>query len=119
MILFSLFSFLTKTMSSSQYLIPKDPPSYDSLYQSIPSQSSYSHSLESNIDNSSQPAKISYAVRRYIRRHSPFIQTTTAAIFVAATVSATVMLLLWQLQNLASPQDPDGPWFDLGDYSVS
>jgi type VI protein secretion system component VasF len=77
--------------------------------------------LESNLDNNnnSQPAKISYAVRRYIRRHSPFIQTTTAAIFVAATVSATVMLLLWQLQNLASPQDPDGPWFDLGDYSVS
>lgn len=107
-------------MSSSQYLIPKDPPSYDSLYQSIPSQSSYSHSLDSHIhDNNSQSAKISYAVRRYIRRHSPFLQTTTAAIFVAATVSATVMLLLWQLQNLASPQDPDGPWFDLDHYSVA
>ncbi|KAI9340709.1 hypothetical protein BD770DRAFT_414962 [Pilaira anomala] len=107
-------------MSSSQYLIPKDPPSYDSLYQSIPSQSSYSHSLDSHShDNNSQSAKISYAVRRYIRRHSPFLQTTTAAIFVAATVSATVMLLLWQLQNLASPQDPDGPWFDLDHYSVA
>lgn len=111
-------------MSSSQYLIPKDPPSYESLYQSIPSQSSYSHSLDSNNNNNnnhnnSQSAKLSYAVRSYIRRHSPFLQTITAAIFVAATVSATVMLLLWQLQNLASPQDPDGPWFDLGDYSMS
>lgn len=105
-------------MSSSQYLIPKDPPTYDSLYQSIPSQSSYSQSLDSQ-NNSSQTAKISYAVKRYIRRHSPFLQTTTAAIFVAATVSATVMLLLWQLQNLASPQDPDGPWFDLDEYSIS
>lgn len=108
-------------MSSSQYLIPKDPPSYESLYQSIPSQSSYSHSLDNNHNNNnnSQSAKLSYAVRSYIRRHSPFLQTITAAIFVAATVSATVMLLLWQLQNLASPQDPDGPWFDLGDYSIS
>ncbi|KAI7876663.1 uncharacterized protein EV154DRAFT_486473 [Mucor mucedo] len=105
-------------MSSSQYLIPKDPPSYDSLYQSIPSQSSYSHSLNSQ-NNSSQTAKLSCAIKRYIRRHSPFLQTTTAAIFVAATVSATVMLLLWQLQNLASPQDPDGPWFDLDEHSIS
>lgn len=105
-------------MSSSQYLIPKDPPSYDSLYQSIPSQSSYSQSLNSQ-DNNSQTAKISCAIKQYIRRHSPFLQTTTAAIFVAATVSATVMLLLWQLQNLASPQDPDGPWFDLDEYSIS
>lgn len=105
-------------MSSSQYLIPKDPPTYDSLYQSIPSQSSYSQSLDSQ-NNSSQTVKIAYAVKRYIRRHSPFLQTTTAAIFVAATVSATVMLLLWQLQNLASPQDPDGPWFDLDEYSIS
>lgn len=92
--------------SNTQYLIPKDPPSYESLYQSIPSQSSYSVEQQ---QPQSHSAKISYAVKRYIRRHSPFLQTTTAAIFVAATVSATVMLLLWQLQNLASPQDPDGP----------
>jgi hypothetical protein len=108
-------------MSSSQYLIPKDPPSYESLYQSIPSQSSYSHLLEQQQQQQvpqSQSAKLSYAVKRYIRRHSPFLQTTTAAIFVAATVSATVMLLLWQLQNLASPQDPDGPWLDLEEYQT-
>ncbi|GAN08718.1 hypothetical protein PS15m_007193 [Mucor circinelloides] len=102
--------------SATQYLIPKDPPSYESLYQSIPSQSSYSVEQQ---QPQSQSAKISYAVKRYIRRHSPFLQTTTAAIFVAATVSATVMLLLWQLQNLASPQDPDGPWFDPEEYSTS
>lgn len=113
-------------MSSSQYLIPKDPPSYESLYQSIP-QSSYSqhyHAIpidtnHTTASTSSQSAKISFAVRRYIRRHSPFFQTTIAAIFVAATVSATVMLLLWQLQNLASPQDPDGPWFNPDNYSIS
>jgi hypothetical protein len=108
-------------MSSSHYLIPKDPPSYESLYQSIPSQSSYSHLLEQQQQqqaSQSQSAKISFAVKRYIRRHSPFLQTTTAAIFVAATVSATVMLLLWQLQNLASPQDPDGPWLDLEEYQT-
>ncbi|KAL9541474.1 hypothetical protein PS6_010283 [Mucor atramentarius] len=98
--------------SATQYLIPKDPPSYESLYQSIPSQSSYSVEQQ---QPQSQSAKISYAVKRYIRRHSPFLQTTTAAIFVAATVSATVMLLLWQLQNLASPQDPDGPCVSFGD----
>ncbi|KAI9471791.1 MAG: hypothetical protein EXX96DRAFT_621989 [Benjaminiella poitrasii] len=108
-------------MSSSQYLIPKDPPSYESLYQTIPSsQSSYSHSYDQLQDqHQSQSAKITSALKRYIRRHSPFLQTTTAAVFVAATVSATVMLLLWQLQNLASPQDPDDPWLDLEDYATS
>ncbi|KAI7901061.1 uncharacterized protein BX663DRAFT_562757 [Cokeromyces recurvatus] len=99
-------------MSSTQYLIPKDPPSYESLYQTIPSQSSHEQ-------QQSQLAKITCALQRYIRRHSPFLQTMTAAIFVAATVSTTVMLLLWQLQNLASPQYPeDDSWFDLGEYAI-
>lgn len=99
-------------MSSTQYLIPKDPPSYESLYyQTIPSSSS---SLIE--ENQSFSKKIIFAIKRYIHRHIPFLQTLTAAIFVAATVSATVMLLLWQLQNLASPQDPDDPWLDLAEY---
>ncbi|KAI8090949.1 uncharacterized protein B0P05DRAFT_584067 [Gilbertella persicaria] len=74
-------------MSSSQYLIPKDPPSYESIYHTLPPQTS----LET------QESRLSKAT----------------AVFVAATVSATVMLLLWQLQNLASPPEVDDPWLDL------
>ncbi|KAI8983903.1 hypothetical protein BDB01DRAFT_790546 [Pilobolus umbonatus] len=85
-------------MSSSHYLIPKDPPSYESIYNTIPTHTSHS---------STNNHKISHLFRRCVRRHSPFLQTFIAAIFVAATVSTTVMLLLWQLQNLATPQDPD------------
>ncbi|PHZ08131.1 uncharacterized protein RHIMIDRAFT_269994 [Rhizopus microsporus ATCC 52813] len=89
-------------MSNTTYLIPKDlPPSYDSLYQSIPScsQANYCHDS---------------VIRRFFRKHGPFLQKFIAAVFVAATVSATVMLLLWQLQNLTTspPPNTDDPWFD-------
>ncbi|KAI8886761.1 hypothetical protein K501DRAFT_283650 [Backusella circina FSU 941] len=95
-------------MSSSQVLIPKDPPSYDSLYQSIPSsQSSYL-----TVEQNSACSRMSMAIQRFIRRNTHFLQCLTAA----ATVSSTVMLLLWQLQNLASPHNPDDPWFDLEEY---
>lgn len=100
----SLFFFFNDWlwMSNTTYLIPKDlPPSYDSLYQSTPScsQASYYHDS---------------AIRRFFRKHGPFLQKFTAAVFVAATVSATVMLLLWQLQNLTTspPPNNDDPWFD-------
>ncbi|KAI8365721.1 hypothetical protein BD560DRAFT_448089 [Blakeslea trispora] len=79
-------------MSSSQYLIPKDPPSYESIYNTFPS---------------TQPA---------LQPEQDNCLSRVTAIFVAATVSTTVMLLLWQLQNLASPQDPNDPWFDLDEY---
>ncbi|ORE10457.1 hypothetical protein BCV72DRAFT_301844 [Rhizopus microsporus var. microsporus] len=51
---------------------------------------------------------------RFFRKHGPFLQKFIAAVFVAATVSATVMLLLWQLQNLTTspPPNTDDPWFD-------
>ncbi|KAI8981742.1 hypothetical protein BDF20DRAFT_911997 [Mycotypha africana] len=107
-------------MSSTDVLIPKDPPTYESLYNNIPSQSSYTiySSIEhqQQYENQGYFARATYSIKRFVRRHSPCIQTTTAAIFVAATISATIMLLLWQLQNLASPQNPseggDSPWFD-------
>ncbi|KAI9274209.1 hypothetical protein BY458DRAFT_555131 [Sporodiniella umbellata] len=37
-----------------------------------------------------------------------------SSVFVAGTVSATVMLLLWQLQNLTNspPPNNDDPWYD-------
>lgn len=98
---FYLFIYLFFVCMSS-YLIPKDlpPPSYESLYQSIPSCSIHS-------ENQS-------FIKRFFRKHGPFLQKLTAAIFVAATVSTTVMLLLWQLQNLTTtpPPENDDPWFD-------
>ncbi|KAI8373937.1 hypothetical protein EDC96DRAFT_605588 [Choanephora cucurbitarum] len=78
-------------MSSSQYFIPKDPPSYESIYHTFPS---------------SPP----------VLPEQEYCLSRATAIFVAATVSTTVMLLLWQLQNLATPQDPDDPWLDLDEY---
>ncbi|OBZ85952.1 hypothetical protein A0J61_05986 [Choanephora cucurbitarum] len=98
-------------MSSFQYLIPKDPPSYESIYNTFPSSPPVSPP-----EQESCLSKASIAIKRFFRRHTPFLQTLIAAIFVAATVSTTVMLLLWQLQNLATPQDPDDPWLDLDEY---
>ncbi|KAL0075827.1 hypothetical protein J3Q64DRAFT_1825937 [Phycomyces blakesleeanus] len=90
--------------SHSQLLVPKDPPSYDSIYLSIPQSSS---SISSSTDST---PSCTHAIRRFLHRQSAFFQRLAAATFVAATISTTVMLLLWQLQNLTYPQDPDGPW---------
>ncbi|KAI7869997.1 hypothetical protein BDF14DRAFT_1879752 [Spinellus fusiger] len=91
--------------SHSALLSPKDPPSYDSIYLSLPQSSS------APTPPLSRPSfNCMSAMWQCIDRHSPFFQRLTAATFVAATISTTVMLLLWQLQNLTYPQDPDGPW---------
>lgn len=99
--IFFLFLFLFSLFYMS-YLIPKDlpPPSYESLYQSIPSCS---------IQND-HPSFI----KRCLRKYGPFLQKLIAAVLVAATISSTVMLLLWQLQSIVTspPPDKDDPWFD-------
>ncbi|KAG2227162.1 hypothetical protein INT45_003892 [Circinella minor] len=101
----------TVIASQSTYLIPKDPPTYDSLYLTMP-QSSSSASNVSSQSNGCCPA-----VQRFIYRQAPFLQRLAAATFVATTVSTTVMLLLWQLQNLTTPED-DRPWFDPDEVSA-
>ncbi|KAJ8660680.1 hypothetical protein O0I10_003728 [Lichtheimia ornata] len=98
---------MAATASPSSPLIPKDPPSYESLYLTIPQSSTQSAFLT---DQGSHSA--GSAIQRFIYRQAPFLQRLAAATFVATTVSTTVMLLLWQLQNLTAPEDPDRPWFD-------
>ncbi|KAI9492901.1 hypothetical protein BDB00DRAFT_939339 [Zychaea mexicana] len=97
--------------SQSTHLLPKDPPTYDSLYIAMPQSSSSSTS-----STSSQSDGCCTAVQRFLYRQAPFLQRLAAATFVATTVSTTVMLLLWQLQNLTTPED-DRPWFDPDEVS--
>ncbi|CAO3642176.1 unnamed protein product [Cunninghamella echinulata] len=86
--------------SSQLPLLSKDPPSYYSIYLPIPPDTETSNTPNHNM-------------KRYIRRRCAFVQRFIAATFVAATISTTIMLLLWQLQNLTDPQDyDDSPWFD-------
>ncbi|KAI9316275.1 hypothetical protein BX666DRAFT_2027823 [Dichotomocladium elegans] len=98
--------------SPSSPLIPKDPPSYESLYLTIPPPRSSSQSPFLVGSSSGAAASASSAIQRFLYRQAPFFQRLAAATFVATTVSTTVMLLLWQLQNLTVPEDPDRPWFD-------
>ncbi|KAI8879562.1 hypothetical protein K501DRAFT_287304 [Backusella circina FSU 941] len=101
-------------MVPSQPCIPKDPPSYESLYQSISSASSYIHVEQRH--HTSLSARLNFTIQRFIHRHLRFLQCLIAA----TTVSVTVMLLLWQLQNLSTvPPDSAGPWFDHDEYSLS
>lgn len=65
----------------------KDLPSYDSIAVPIPQQQTLQRT-----------------------RPCQLLQEGVAAIFIAASVSAIVMLLLWQLQN--PPKPGDHPWFD-------
>ncbi|CAO3647799.1 unnamed protein product [Cunninghamella blakesleeana] len=89
------------TTTSHTPLLSKDPPSYYSIY--IP--------VSPNTETSNHAH--SHNMKRYVKRKCAFIQRLIAATFVAATISTTIMLLLWQLQNLTDPQDyDDNPWFD-------
>ncbi|KAI9270772.1 hypothetical protein BDA99DRAFT_557571 [Phascolomyces articulosus] len=102
----------TMMASQSTYLLPKDPPTYDSIYLNMPHSSSSSASSATSQSNGCCPA-----LQRFIYRQAPFLQRLAAATFVATTVSTTVMLLLWQLQNLTTPED-DRPWFDPDEVSA-
>ncbi|KAI8333102.1 hypothetical protein BC941DRAFT_473750 [Chlamydoabsidia padenii] len=95
-------------MTSSQQqspLLSKDPPSYYSIYlSSVPPPG-----LQATETSTSR----SHSIKRYVRRRCAFFQRLIAATFVAATISTTIMLLLWQLQNLTDPQNNDNdPWFE-------
>lgn len=91
----------------------KDPPSYDSLYLTISPQQALratrlGYGATASSSYSIGPSRVCFPESN----RSPFLHRLAAAIFVAATISSAVMLLLWQLQNLTAPDEPDRPWFD-------
>ncbi|KAI8099071.1 uncharacterized protein BX664DRAFT_310076 [Halteromyces radiatus] len=93
---------ITGTMTTVQQtpLLSKDPPSYYSIY------------LHEQAPGTETSTSRSHSIKRYFRRHCAFFQRLIAAVFVATTISTTIMLLLWQLQNLTDPSGVDDPWFD-------
>ncbi|KAI8334278.1 hypothetical protein BC941DRAFT_515653 [Chlamydoabsidia padenii] len=82
------------SMASTQHtpLASKGPPSYYSIYMTGPPPIAVERPTQQLF------------LKQYIQRHCALLQRLLAAIFVAATISITIMLLLWQLQNLADPQ---------------
>ncbi|KAI8066429.1 hypothetical protein BC940DRAFT_368295 [Gongronella butleri] len=97
---------MTPMVHANQPLLHhKDPPSYYSLYmgESLPP-----GMMPAPVTTRSTRAS---KLRRHLRRQCAFLQRILAATFVAATISTTVMLLLWQLQNITDPAQHD-PWLD-------
>ncbi|ORZ14123.1 hypothetical protein BCR42DRAFT_418091, partial [Absidia repens] len=72
-------------------LLLKDPPSYYSIYLAVP---------PPTLQTPEASTSRAHSIKRYVRRRCAFFQRLVAATFVAATISTTIMLLLWQLQNL-------------------
>ncbi|SAM08296.1 hypothetical protein [Absidia glauca] len=94
------------TTSQPQHpLLSKDPPSYYSIYlATVP---------PPGLSSTETSTSRTHSIKRYVRRRCAFFQRLIAATFVAATISTTIMLLLWQLQNLTDPQNNDNdPWFE-------
>lgn len=95
------------TVQQHSLLVSKDPPSYYSIYMGEdPPAPLALPAIERRVS-------YRYSIQRYVKQRCALLQRLLAAIFVATTISTTIMLLLWQLQNLADPQDSDdGPWFE-------
>jgi hypothetical protein len=96
------------TVQQHSLLVSKDPPSYYSIYMG-------EHSPTPPALPAVERTTLNYrySIKQYVKRRCALLQRLLAATFVATTISTTIMLLLWQLQNLTDPQgSDDGPWFE-------